>query len=123
MKKVKKVKKVLVVLAGGAFIALVMFNVKLGLSDYDKTSIISFTLEALTSENGGSEVSPCLESHTAEQGKKQTFKAYCYSDVNGTDTFEGKTYDCTKSDYSNHYCNKVTCKSLSHCYTSTTKNH
>jgi hypothetical protein len=46
-------KEGLLILAGGAFIALCTFNVKLGLSDYDKTSNSLFTLEALAGESGG----------------------------------------------------------------------
>jgi hypothetical protein len=52
----KTFKKVLAFIGGTAFIALCVYNVMLGLSDYGKRSVSLFTLEALADESGGSNI-------------------------------------------------------------------
>ncbi|MDR2406700.1 MAG: hypothetical protein LBE13_01090 [Bacteroidales bacterium] len=61
MKKVSKksLKKVLAFIGGTAFIALCVYNVSLGLSDYGKRSTSLFTLEALADGEGGSSENHC----------------------------------------------------------------
>jgi hypothetical protein len=49
----KKVKKLLVLLAAGVFVAVCVFNVILGSANYDKVSSSLFTLEALSNGEGG----------------------------------------------------------------------
>jgi hypothetical protein len=49
----KKIKKLLVLLAAGVFVAICVFNVILGSANYDKVSSSLFTLEALSNGEGG----------------------------------------------------------------------
>jgi hypothetical protein len=81
MKTVKNVslKKRLLLLATAAFVALCMFNVILGLSDYNKT-LISFNLKALTAYSEGGETSTGKKVSTIidEETEPVTFyDSYC----------------------------------------------
>jgi hypothetical protein len=111
-------KKGLQFLAAGAFIALCTFNVILGLSDYDKTSIVSLTKEALASESSGSEVAVCLQIHVQVTGKKETNTSdYCYRDAQGIDICEGRIVQCTSTGATSiSRCNETSCRSVTGCF-------
>jgi hypothetical protein len=122
MKTFKNVslKKGLLLLTAGAFIAFCMFNVKLGLSDYDKTSIVSFTMEALTSESNavsclvnGNQLTKNRSKYSSEMGSS----VYCYKKkAIGPDLYQGKIEGCMPVSYTS-YCKPSSC-SGNGCYVS-----
>lgn len=111
-------KKVLAFIGGTAFITLCVYNVSLGLSDYGKRSVSSYTLEALANgeAGGGSESSKPLycpnfrSKHDEIVGYSGTtpIKATCC--VNGADI------DACAFPYEDSRCaGYVTRNSHSHC--------
>jgi hypothetical protein len=92
----KKVKKVLVVLATGAFVAMCVFNVILGSANYDKVSSSLLTLEALASGEGGatgdySSGKWVYGTNTHIKYFKNNSTGICYDQRKYTRTFECNT--------------------------------
>jgi hypothetical protein len=128
MKKISKksFKKVLAFIGGTAFIALCVYNVSLGLSDYGKRSTSLLTLEALADgEGSSSEIAVCLQIHVVQHNRLATTgtpKQYCWHITGPTSAVkEGTIYSCTNSGaVSGSECNATSCKSSNDCMTQTT---
>jgi hypothetical protein len=102
----------------GVFVALCVFNVTLGLAEYNKSSSSLLTLEALadgearSSEASGTGIAICLQIHVQETFKKEKGTGdYCWKDQQGSDVNEGQIIDCTSDGATyNSRCNKTSCK-------------
>jgi hypothetical protein len=76
----KKIKKLLVLLAAGVFVAICVFNVILGSANYDKVSSSLFTLEALSNgeeEGGGGEAGSSGQCKTVKKPEYRTIDWNC----------------------------------------------
>ncbi|MDR0604836.1 MAG: hypothetical protein LBG80_11080 [Bacteroidales bacterium] len=118
-------KKGLLLLATGAFIALCTFNVMLGLSDYDKTPIVSSTTEALADGEGSGDGSSesCLQAQAAVRGPETVTSQlpadkFCYQDRTGPDLYAGTIVQCTAKKSSSNNCTPFTCRDITGCYLS-----
>jgi hypothetical protein len=125
MKTLKNVslKRELLLLSAGAFTMLCTFNVKLGLSDYDKSSIVSSTKEALATESGDGSSASCLvnanpsDYHRSKSSGEMGSSVYCYKKrATGPDLYQGKILGCVSTNYVSS-CIAKTCSS-SGCYVS-----
>lgn len=106
-------------LGTGVLVAGSVANLKLDLTDYNQKSRTSLlTLEALATENSGTEVATCLQIHVQVDGKKESKTGkYCYQDAQGGDVKEGEIIECaSQGAVPNSRCNKTTCRSVTGCY-------
>jgi hypothetical protein len=116
----KQLKKILVLLGSGAFIALVMINIKIGYTIYNEISSSLLTLEAMSSESSGGS---CLQAGSPVKGGKKTSSANsnCYQYRQGPDYYSGSVVECEARNSSSTWCTSFTCSGGSGCYTSSQK--